>query len=77
MPDAALPWPKAWLTGTIRTLVKRINGLPPDHRNSAAYHVHRFPSVTVSELDARIAGPDASQISAASPSHSKHEGAGQ
>ena len=106
-----LPWLKAWLTGNIRTVVKRINGLRPHHRNSAAYHAHRFPGVTVPELNARIArfgaelgrfggvraevrsphvfhihnlgattrnaGPDVSRVSAASPSHSKHEGAGQ
>ena len=52
---AALPWLKSWLTGNIRTLVKRINGLRPQHRNSAAYHAHRFPGVTVPELNARIA----------------------
>ena len=70
MPDAALPWPQVWLTGTIRTLVKPIHGLRPDHRYSAACHAHRLPDMTVLELDA-------SQINAASPSHSKHEGAGQ
>ena len=52
---APLPWLRAWLTGNIRTLVKRINGLRPNHRNSAAYHAHRFPGVTVPELNARIA----------------------
>lgn len=52
---SALPWLKAWLTGNIRTLVKRINGLKPKHRNSAADHTHRFPGVTVLELNARIA----------------------
>lgn len=50
----ALPWLRAWLTGNIRTLVKRINGMRPNHRNSAAYHAHRFPGVTVPELNARI-----------------------
>jgi len=52
---AARPWLRAWLAGNIRTLVKRINGLKPDHRNSAAYHAHRFPGVTAAELNARIA----------------------
>lgn len=51
----ALPWLRAWLTGNIRTLVKRVNGLRPNHRNSAAYHAHRFPGVSVTELNARIA----------------------
>ena len=40
MPDAALPWLQAWLTATVRTLVKPINGLRPDHRCSAACHAH-------------------------------------
>ncbi len=52
---ALLPWLRAWLTGNIRTLVKRVNGMRPNHRNSAAYHAHRFPGVTVPELNARIA----------------------
>ncbi len=52
---AALSWLKAWLTGNIRTGVKRFNGLRPNHRNSAAYHAHRFPGVTAPELNARIA----------------------
>ena len=52
---AALSWLHAWLTGNIRTLVKRVNGLRPNHRNSAAYHAHRFPGVSAPELNARIA----------------------
>ncbi len=52
---APLPWLKAWLTGNIRTVVKRVNGLKLHHRNSAAYHAHRFPGVTVTEVNARIA----------------------
>ena len=51
-----LSWLKAGLTGNIRTVVKRINRLRPHHRNRAAYHAHRFPGVTVSELNTRIAG---------------------
>lgn len=48
-------WIKAWLTGNIRTLGKRINSMRANHRNSAAYHSHRFPGVSVPELNARIA----------------------
>lgn len=48
-------WARAWLTGNIRTLGKRFNSRRADHRNSAAYHSHRFPGVTAAELNARIA----------------------
>ncbi len=43
------------MTGNIRTLGKRFNSRRADHRNSAAYHSHRFPGVTAAELNARIA----------------------
>ena len=52
---AALTWLKAWVAGYYRTFGKRINGCCPNHRNGAAYHAHRFPGVTVSELNDRIA----------------------
>ena len=52
---AAWPWMKTWLGSRLRTLVKRINSRRPQHRNSAAHHAHRFPGVTVAELNARIA----------------------
>lgn len=48
-------WLRAQLTGNIRTLVKRFNMRRTDHRNSAAYHAHRFPGVSLSELNERIA----------------------
>ncbi|CAN5301951.1 hypothetical protein BH10PSE17_BH10PSE17_15710 [soil metagenome] len=48
-------WLKAWLASTWRTAQKRFNRLRPHHRNSAAYHAHRFPGVTADELNARIA----------------------
>ncbi|MET0658156.1 MAG: surface carbohydrate biosynthesis protein [Steroidobacteraceae bacterium] len=52
---AAATWFKAWVAGNYRTLGKRINGLLPNHRNSPAYHSHRFPNITASELNDRIA----------------------
>lgn len=52
---AAMRWLKASLHGNARTLVKRFNSLRGNHRNGAAYHAHRFPGVTVSDLNARIA----------------------
>lgn len=48
-------WLRAWLTGHIRTRVKRFNMRRANHRNSAAYHAHRFPGVSVTELNERIA----------------------
>lgn len=48
-------WLEAWLAGCYRTLKKRRKSLRANHRNSAAYHAHRFPGVTVAELNERIA----------------------
>ena len=48
-------WLKAWLVCNIRTFIKRVNSKRANHRNSAAYHTHRFPDVTAAELNARIA----------------------
>jgi hypothetical protein len=53
-PSASV-WLKAWFAGEYRTLKKRINRLRPNHRNSAAYHAHRFPGVSEAELNERIA----------------------
>ncbi len=38
-----------------RTLQKRVNSLRPNHRNSVAYHAHRFPDISAAELNERIA----------------------
>lgn len=46
---------RAWLGGHLRTLVKRVNMRRRGHRNSAAYHDHRFPGISEAELNARIA----------------------
>lgn len=51
----AAVWLKAFLAGEWRTLKKRINRLRPNHRNSAAYHAHRFPDVSVEQINQRIA----------------------
>lgn len=52
---SARSWARAWTACNYRTLKKRINSLRPNHRNSAAYHAHRFPGITTSELNQRIA----------------------
>ncbi|MGH8517713.1 MAG: surface carbohydrate biosynthesis protein, partial [Panacagrimonas sp.] len=54
-PVSASVWLKAWLAGQYRTLKKRYKSLRTNHRNSAAYHAHRFPGVTEAELNERIA----------------------
>lgn len=43
-----------WLGNNIRTGVKLFNMRRRDHRNSAAYHTHRFPEVSVGDLEQRI-----------------------
>ena len=48
-------WLRAWIAGEWRTLKKRVNRLRPNHRNSAAYHAHRFPDVSEAQLNERIA----------------------
>lgn len=49
-----LPYLKAWFGNNKRTLIKRINMRRPGHRNSKAYHQHRFPDVTAEQLQARV-----------------------
>ncbi|PKM11964.1 MAG: hypothetical protein CVV13_07280 [Gammaproteobacteria bacterium HGW-Gammaproteobacteria-3] len=49
-----LPYIKAWFGANYRTLGKRVNWLRPRHRNSKAYHQHRFPDVSAAQLQARI-----------------------
>lgn len=42
------------LGSSLRTAVKRINMRRRSHRNSAAYHAHRFPEIATADLEARI-----------------------
>jgi len=37
-----------------RTVVKTINRYRPGHRNNLAFHRHRFPGVSVTELNEKI-----------------------
>jgi hypothetical protein len=46
---------KGWLHTKVRTAVKYINMQRPGHRNSIAYHTHRFPDISVAEIEERIA----------------------
>ena len=54
-PTSARVWLKSWFAGHYRTFRKHLNRLRPNHRNSVAYHAHRFPGVTAAELNERIA----------------------
>jgi hypothetical protein len=44
----------AWVGANMRTLVKRANALRPGHRNSTAYHDHRFPRISAAQINERI-----------------------
>jgi surface carbohydrate biosynthesis protein len=46
---------KAYATAQIRTAIKRVNALRNDHWNSARYHAQRFPDISTTELNERIA----------------------
>jgi surface carbohydrate biosynthesis protein len=45
---------RGWLHNRVRTASKKINMRRPGHRNNFAYHQHRFPGITVDEMQARI-----------------------
>jgi len=47
-------WGKGFLHNRIRTLSKKINMRRPGHRNNLKYHAHRFPGVTVADLEMRL-----------------------
>lgn len=44
----------AWTHVHLRTAVKRFNMRRPGHRNNLAYHQHRFPGTSVSDIANRI-----------------------
>jgi len=51
------PWHKlalGWIGTNVRTAVKLFNMRRPHHRNSAAYHAHRFPEISTADLELRI-----------------------
>jgi surface carbohydrate biosynthesis protein len=39
----------------LRTISKRVNMYRPGHRNNLAYHAYRFPEISVSEIERKIA----------------------
>ncbi len=43
-----------WLGSNVRTAVKLFNMRRRNHRNSAAYHAHRFPEISAAALEQRI-----------------------
>ncbi len=48
----------AYLVGSARTALKKINSFRKGHRNSTAYHDHRFPKITSSQLQKKVATLD-------------------
>ncbi len=44
----------AWIGGNLRTTGKHLTRLRPNQRSGAAFHAHRFPGLTVPDLEARI-----------------------
>ena len=48
----------AHLIGTARTALKKVNSFRKGHRNSKAYHDHRFPKVTSIQLQKKVATLD-------------------
>jgi hypothetical protein len=45
---------KSWIGANIRTGIKLINRQRKNHRNSKAYHDHRYPAISEAQLQARI-----------------------
>ena len=45
---------QAWVYNQARTAIKRVNMRRPGHRNNAAYHAHRFPDISVNEIERRV-----------------------
>ena len=45
---------KGWVGGHLRTTIKKINMRRPGHRNSAVYHAHRFPEISVAHMENRV-----------------------
>jgi surface carbohydrate biosynthesis protein len=50
-----LRWLRAWFAGHFRTFRKQVDALIPNHRNGPAYHAHRFPEISASQINERIA----------------------
>ena len=45
---------QGWVHNKARTAIKRVNMKRPAHRNNAAYHAHRFPDISVDEVERRV-----------------------
>jgi surface carbohydrate biosynthesis protein len=46
---------QGWIRNRVRTVSKHINMRRPGHRNNLAYHAHRWPDISVEEIENRIA----------------------
>jgi hypothetical protein len=45
---------QGWIHNTLRTAVKQVNMRRAGHRNNLAFHAHRFPDISVSQIRERI-----------------------
>ncbi len=54
LPSSPFNRMQGWLHNQFRTVQKRINMHRPGHRNNLAYHAHRFPEISVTEIRQRI-----------------------
>ena len=45
---------RGWIHNRLRTAVKHINMRRPGHRNNLAYHAHRWPDISVTDIKKRI-----------------------
>jgi hypothetical protein len=54
-PSGAARYARGWIENQVRTAGKRINMRRRGHRNSAEYHDHRYPGVTLEGLRERVA----------------------
>ncbi|MEA3547757.1 MAG: surface carbohydrate biosynthesis protein [Thermodesulfobacteriota bacterium] len=55
-PTSSLPnYLSGWIRNRMRTAKKHVNMRRPSHRNNLAYHAHRWPDISVDEVERRIA----------------------
>ena len=54
-PPGAARYARGWIQNQVRTAGKLINKRRRGHRNSAEYHDHRYPGVTLGGMQARVA----------------------
>jgi len=53
-PAGVADFAQAWVANQARTAVKRVNMRRPANRNNSAYHAHRFPDISLEEVERRV-----------------------